>query len=161
MGFLLIATVIFVLASWADLDERKYKFRSALRPFTINAIIIGVSAAAIMLIVYLDSFNSYAKARANYDRVIAQYGQAVSVYGDKAILDMRKVGDTWTDFRFQGYQDKMASFITELRDTVTAYNTLVVEKRVWAKNFFFGWYIVPADADMKLIDIVNTIPVQK
>jgi hypothetical protein len=161
MGFLLFAFLAILFIIWGNLGDKEYNVKRAIKPCLAGSAMAMVFYIVIATALYLTSFDSYAKARATYDKVGAQYGQAVTIYANKATIDVRKVGDTYTDLRFQGYQESMSKLIIDLRDTISRYNASVIEKRVWAKSFFFGWYIVEADPDMKLIDIINTIPEQK
>lgn len=161
MGLLLIAFLAILFVIWGNLGEKDYNIKKAIRPCIAGSAAVVVLYLIVAVVMYLVSFDSYAKARAVYDKVGAQYGQAITIYTNKATIDVRKVGDTYTDFRFQGYQQSLAELITDLRTMVSWYNSVVIQKRVWGKSFFFGWYIVEADPDMKLIDIINTIPEQK
>jgi hypothetical protein len=159
MGLLLCAIFIAIVVIWGNVDEdySKRSLRCALAGVISTFMLYGVGAITINLVTYGD----YAKARAGYDSVLAQYGQAIKIYENKAVLDVKVVGDTWTDFRYQGYQGNMAQMITDLRNQVASYNSYLVSRRMWGRNFFVGWYITSPDKDMKTIDIINTLPAQK
>ena len=166
MGILLIILVLLVIvgmivlgSTWNYYETRgvKYCARKILGHMFIwtgfLAIIYGVVAIASLM----GSYNSYLNTRAYYDNIIAQYKGAITLYKDEAVaLDMEKaVKHTLTDLRFQGYQEKMGDFVLDLRKAVTRYNSTIIKKRLIKKNFFYGWYIIPPDDDMKTIDIIS------
>lgn len=162
MGLLLCLFVAIIIVWWAWIGDNDYEItKKVIRRSIAGTVTVIFFYLGIVIVAYLISFDAYATARAQYDKICAQYGQAVTVYGDKAVLDVRKAGDSWTDFRYQGYQQNMAAMITDLREVVSRYNTTIIKKRTWARNFFVGWYVVLPDTDMKTIDIINTLPAQK
>ena len=91
------------------------------------------------------------------DNLLAQYKGAIVLYEDKAIaIDMGSaVKHALTDLRYQGYQSKMGDFVLDLRKSITEYNSTVIRKRLMKKNFFYNWYIIPPDPDMKTVDIIS------
>lgn len=162
MGLLICAIVVMFITIWSNLASEDYEWVEKSK----RAVLAGIASVFVVygivaIIINLTTYSDYAKARANYDSVLAQYGQAVKVYENKAVLDVKAIGDTWTDFRFQGYQENMSKMITDLRGSVADYNRYLISRRAWGKNFFVGWYMVMPDKDMKTIDIVNTLPTQK
>jgi hypothetical protein len=60
-----------------------------------------------------------------------------------------------TDFKYQGYQENLAKFITTLRYKVVDYNETIVSKRVMERNWFFNWIIVAPDDDMKILKMIS------
>jgi len=165
MGLLIIIFILTCLICWGIVGDNVNNagswlsaFRKCKGSMTVTFVLMGVLYGAIVLLIYMLSFDSYSRSRAQYDRVVAQYGQAVVIYQNKATIDVKKVGDTFTDLRFQGYQEKMSEFIADLRKTVTEYNNTIITKKVWSRNFMVGGYIVQTDPDMKLIDMINTVP---
>jgi hypothetical protein len=121
------------------------------------AIAIFAMYGFVTVLCITGSYDTYLDARAYYDNVIAQYKGAITLYEDKAVsLDMEKaVKHALTDLRFQGYQNKMGDFVMDLRKAITDYNKTIIKKRIMDKNFFYGWYVIPPDPDMKTIDIIS------
>lgn len=161
MGLLLCALVVLLLVIWGNLGEKDYELKKAIRPILSGMTFVSIVYGVVAIIINLFTYGDYAKARANYDSVLSQYGQAITIYENKAVLDVKVVGDTWTDFRYQGYQGNLAQMIIDLRNQVASYNSYLISRKTWGKNYFVGWYLVMPDKDMKTIDIINTLPAQK
>lgn len=100
------------------------------------------------------SFSNYSEMRAQYDATITQYRGAVTIYSDRADLDIKKAA--FTDFVYKGYQENIAGFVKDLRREVLRYNRSLVKKRIWGGNWFYGWFIIVPDSDMKIINILET-----
>lgn len=161
MGLLLCALVAMLVVVWGNLGEKEYKFKRAVRPALAGVAFVFIVYGIVAVIINICTYSHYAKARANYDSVLSQYGQAITIYENKAVLDVKIVGDTLTDLRYQSYQGNMAQMITDLRNQVASYNSYLISRKTWGRNFFVGWYLVMPDKDMKTIDIINTVPKQK
>lgn len=150
MGLILIGLFIVNLLAFAiamsesNRDDGKTVFKW-LSP--IFSTIILCAAGLTMW----TSYTTYVELRATYDATIEQYATSVEMYGDKAVIDVSSAA--WTDFKYQGYQKNIASFITSLRTEVATYNKALIRKRKFSENWFFGWLIVPPDADMKIISM--------
>ncbi len=98
-----------------------------------------------------DSYDGYLNLRADYEGVVAQYGQAIVMYEDKAIITINE--KTFTDLRYQGYQQQLGQFISGLRITVVEYNRSYIKKSINEKNIIWGWMIFGPDEDMKLLQL--------
>ena len=159
LGILIVISVVVFSITWSEYDNRKIssRIRISIPRIAVWVIVTSAIYGFFAMISIVNSYDSYLDARAYYDNVIAQYKGAITLYEDKAVaLDMEKaVKDALTDLRFQGYQSKMGDFIMDLRKTITAYNKCVIKKGIMDKNFFYGWYIIPPDKDMKTIDIIS------
>lgn len=112
----------------------------------------AISSIVIIFIVGI-SYVTYLDIRAQYDAVISQYKGAVTMYADYASLDMEKA--TFTDFKYQGYQENVAKVIVDLRREIVYYNKVLIKKRIMDKNPVFSWLIIAPDEDMKIINIVE------
>jgi hypothetical protein len=117
------------------------------------AIICGVISSIVIIFVVGTSYITYLDTRAQYDAVITQYKGAVTMYADYASLDMEKA--TFTDFKYQGYQENIAKVIVDLRKEIISYNKTIIKKRIMNKNPVFSWLIIVPDKDMKIINIVE------
>lgn len=159
LGILVVISVIVFSVTWSEYDNRKIssRIRISIPRIAVWVIVTSAIYGFFAMISIVNSYDSYLDARAYYDNVIAQYKGAITLYEDKAVaLDMEKAAKhALTDLRFQGYQSKMGDFIMDLRKTITAYNKCVIKKGIMDKNFFYGWYIIPPDRDMKTIDIIS------
>ena len=121
---------------------------------TVGAITAtSVISCIIIAIIVTGSYISYLDTRAQYDATIKQYKGAVTMYADYASLDMEKA--TFTDFKYQGYQENVAGVIIDLRREIVKYNEILIKKRILNKNIFFNWLIIAPDKDMKIINIVE------
>lgn len=123
------------------------------RNTTFAAIFTNAISAVVIIITIVASYVSYLDIRAQYDAVINQYKGAVTVYADYATLDMGKA--TFTDFKYQGYQENISKIVVDLRNEIIAYNKVLIKKRILDKNLFFSWLIIAPDKDMKIINIVE------
>jgi hypothetical protein len=162
MGIFLIAwVIILIIAVIVGLYHKDvhYKFFcSSTAIFSaVWAGVIMIFYGIISLVIIAESYNNYLNARAYYDNLLAQHRAAIVMYEDKAVaIDMEKAArGALTDLRFQGYQEKMASFIMDLRSNIIWYNKMVIKKNYMKKNFFYNWYIVAPDPDMKPVNIVE------
>jgi hypothetical protein len=159
LGMLLIICTVASLVSLSSYDQGpiKYRLSRAMPVTTVWAIVISVIYGLVAIVSLMGSYSSYLDTRAYYDNLISQYKGAITLYEDKAVsLDMEKaVSHGLTDMRYQGYQNKMGDFIMDLRKSITNYNSTIIKKRLLKKNFFYGWYIIPPDPDMRLIDIMS------
>jgi hypothetical protein len=151
MGFtfilLLLVNVIAYLISCIDNEtwsDRKNVLKWLCPIFSTLALILcGV--------VIWHSYTTYVELRATYNATIEQYATSVEMYGDKAVIDVERAA--LTDFKYQGYQINIAAFIKDLRGKLATYNSAFVSKKEYKKNWFFGWLIIPPDADMKIMSM--------
>ena len=142
--FLLIAICAIIVFSTYVNDPKN----------TVGSITVtSVISCVITAIIITSSYISYLDTRAQYDAVINQYKGAVTMYTDYASLDMEKA--TFTDFKYQGYQENVAGVIIDLRKEIVKYNKVLIKKRLMDKNPFFSWLIIAPDKDMKIINIVE------
>jgi hypothetical protein len=112
--------------------------------------LILLSLTAMPIIVgYVESYESYAKMKAFYEETVNQYRTSITMYEDKAVLDFDE--ESFTDFKYQGYQENISSLIKDLRREVANYNNLYTRKQVVSKNWLYGAIIVTPDEDMKLL----------
>lgn len=108
---------------------------------------------AICLVIIWLSWGTYTDLRAQYDATVNQYKSAVTMYEDRADLDIEKAA--FTDFKYKGYQENIAGFVKDLRREVVMYNKSFVKKRIYDRNWFFGWLIIGPDDDMKIINMLE------
>ncbi len=99
------------------------------------------------------SYKTYLDARAFYSATKEQYASAITVYKDHATIDVQSIA--WTDLKYQGYQNEVASFIKDLREKVTEYNETIVKKKVFKSNILFNWLVIAPDPDMVVIKLLN------
>jgi archaellum component FlaF (FlaF/FlaG flagellin family) len=117
----------------------------------ISAVICAVIMCIIFGIVWGTSYSTYLDMRASYDTVVTQYRDSVTMYENKAILNVKQA--SFTDFKYEGYQSNISDFIKSLRKQVVIYNRTFIKKRAMKKNIILNWCIVGADNDMKLIGL--------
>ena len=150
MGFtfitLLLANAIALLIACFDPTwEARLKVFKWLAPIFSVIVICGNG------IVIWCSYTAYVDLRATYDATIEQYATSIEMYGDKAVINVERAA--LTDFKYQGYQANISSFIVSLRSELTSYNRQFVSKKEYHKNWFFGRLIIPPDNDMKIISM--------
>ena len=115
----------------------------------ISAIVCAAIMACIFAVPWGISYSTYVGSRTFYDITREQYSSAIVIYEDAAVIDMGQAA--FTDLKYQGYQDNVASFIRDMRYSIAVYNRNVQSKRIMKKNPMFSWLIVSPDEDMKLI----------
>lgn len=120
----------------------------------LTGSIVSIAIATILICIMLGfSYASYVVIRTQYDATLMQYKGAITMYGNRAHIDVEKAA--LVDFRYKGYQNNMAGFIKSLRREIVKYNKELISKRVMAKNFMFSWLIIAPDKDMKIINMVE------
>jgi hypothetical protein len=97
----------------------------------------------------IESYSSYLEMRSTYETVVNQYRDSIDMYEDKVVINVDE--ESFTDFKYQGYQESISSMIKDLRQVVTKYNKLYVEKNILKDNIFVGALIFEPDNDMKLL----------
>lgn len=99
-------------------------------------------------LVMLTSYVSYLDCRSFYDSSYKQYKNQITLYQEKSKIDT-KIEGTYTDLKYQKYQDAMSEKITTFTEKVTSYNESIIKKREMKKNKFISWLIIGPDDDMK------------
>jgi hypothetical protein len=89
--------------------------------------------------------------RSTYETVVNQYRDSIDMYEDKVVINVDE--ESFTDFKYQGYQENISSMIKDLQQVVTKYNKLYVEKNILKDNIFIGALIFEPDKDMKLLKL--------
>lgn len=149
----LIGLVLLIIGCVIErLVDGPYKFINAIKVAVI-VLLVGVIVNIVAMCV---SYGTYVKSRSAYDSIIAQHRGAIELYNDKAVLNLSKTSmASMTDFKYEGYQNNMADFISSLRNSVIRYNETIITKRILHKNIFFKWIIVLPDQDMLPINIID------
>ena len=142
LAFLVILLVIILMT-----------FKNDPKNVTFAATVCGTLSGITIVLIIGISYVTYLDIRAQYDTVINQYKGAVTMYADYASLDMEKA--TFTDFKYQGYQENISKVIVDLRREIVYYNKVLIKKRIMDKNPVFSWLIIAPDKDMKIINIVE------
>lgn len=112
------------------------------------AITCSVMLALVVSIGLGVSYKNYLRARTFYSAGYEQFTTAIDMYESKANIDMQKA---FTDSKYRGYQESMASLIEVLRRKVVKYNKIIIGKQIMASNWFFSWFIIESDPDMVII----------
>ena len=145
---LLIISIVSWWVFWY-LDSRwtSVRYETPLFISAFGAIIFSI----VILIWSIISYTDYVDMRADWDVVVKQYKQSVTVYSDKAVLSLND--SSLTDFKYQGYQDNLARFVLDMRWRVSEYNEAYVTATVLKKNPLCSWFISAPDPDMKIIEL--------
>jgi len=128
------------------------RFKNAVTGFIISVLVLGSISTAFIV---GSSYSSYLDNRAFYDATIEQYRGAVEMYKDYAVIDMDKTREAFTDFKYQGYQKQIASMIFTLQRRIVKYNRVFIKKKRMVNSWFFNWYIITNDPDMKIIRMIE------
>jgi hypothetical protein len=150
-SILVAAAITFI----SIMDEYDKSFKKCVLYSRVSLAITFFVGIVMHIVLVSSSYNTYVDARAKYDAIITQYRQAVTMYGDRASIDINRA--TFTDFAYQGYQENIGKMIIDLREEVTKYNKTIISKRTYKKNIFFRALIVPPDDDMKIINLTGEI----
>ena len=123
----------------------------------IHDALNGAGVLMIFLIIFvvifgviaMDSYGNTVGMHKTYYGTLEQHRDAIEIYGDKAVVT---IDNSMTDFKYQGYQDNMASFIKDLRKEITTYNKTLVGKRFLKKNIIIGW-LINYDKNLPLLEL--------
>ena len=148
MGFLLICLAVAIVIGAISFLGNDYKIKAGL----IGTGVMVLLCSIVCLCIWGCSYGSYVDNRTFFDATREQYANAVQMYRDYALLDLKGAAAiAFTDLKYQGYQENMAKFINDLKRQVVNYNEAIVSKRVMKRNFIFKWMIIAPDNDMKII----------
>ena len=145
-GIVLLLFALFKFSKNNRWGERPYGYLAA-------GWFIGGILLLLCLIITPKSYMSYIQARSFYDATNTQYKESISMYADRAVLKVSE--DTFTDLKYQGYQENIAKLITDLRSKVVWYNDVIIQKRILNKSIAFDWLIITPDDDMKIITMLE------
>jgi len=158
MGLALAFLLASLLIGWIAYNIAKasppsaHPFKVAITAIYVCICLFGTVGTAIVV---GDSYNSYLGNRAFYDATIEQYRGAVEMYKDYAVIDMSKTRSVFTDFKYQGYQQEISKMILDLRRKIVSYNRSFMLKKIKNASWFFNWYIITNDPDMKIIRMIE------
>jgi hypothetical protein len=113
-----------------------------------SCLISGLALGCFIIIPWAVSYSTYLGMKSFYEATYEQYFNAIEIYQDRAVIDTTVA---FTDFKYQGYQDNISGYITDLRDKSIWYNELYIKKETMNNNIFFSWYIIPPSENMKLM----------
>ena len=142
----IISVIILLMYLFCDPKYRKVNMIGV-------SIICTIMGSALIIAPLSRSYTTYLGIKADYYGVVAQYGNAIDIYADKAIINIDKI--SFTDFKYQGYQKEMADLIKDLRYKIVRYNARYIKKKTMDKNWIFSWIIIPPDSGMKLLQMVK------
>lgn len=145
---LFIAVLVYFCCRWDNCNHGDSLIGAGIGAF-VSSVIVGLILVTSIGV----SYGTYINIRTKYDATITQYKEAVTMYKGHATIDVKKAA--FTDLKYQGYQENMASFIKNLRREVTSYNEELISKRIMKKNWFFGWLVIAPDKDMKVLNMSN------
>lgn len=149
----IIALIVLVpFSAWAaySVTERENDKKGFAKAW---GTVIAVAISAIWIVSLWGSYNTYLDSRAFFSATKEQYRSALTVYKDHATIDIKAA--SFTDFKYQGYQEQIAGFVTTLRKRVTKYNETIIKKRAMKSNFLFEHTIVAPDEDMVPINLLE------
>lgn len=144
-GIILAIGIFFALKALFDGPEMAGAF------VVIACLTLFFDVVPGFVLPYVNSYQSYLEMKSFYEATVSQYRDAIEMYEEKAVFRINKV--SFTDLRYQGYQENMSKFITDLRDKVARYNEVFVKKKIMSDNIFIGAYIIGPDEDMKIIKL--------
>ncbi len=116
----------------------------------IGSLIASIIMILLIITPILISYTSYLNMKAFYESTYEQYSESIEIYQDKAIIDTEVA---FTDFKYQGYQDNISSYVRDFRNKMIWYNELYIKKTAMNQNIFVNWLIIPPDENMKLMQM--------
>jgi hypothetical protein len=122
--------------------------------YFLGLVLCGIFLAIALtpvIVPTIESYSSYLEMRSTYETVVNQYRDSIDMYEDKVVINVDE--ESFTDFKYQGYQENISSMIKDLQQVVTKYNKLYVEKNILKDNIFIGALIFEPDKDMKLLKL--------
>lgn len=148
-SLMLVAGIVLVVKFGKHIGDYYNNRKGNIAGLGIFFIIFSSLMVIVCSITAIDSYDNYADMKAFWKITNEQYSEAIEMYVDKAVLKIDV--DTFTDFRYQGYQENIASLIKDLRKHVVWYNQNFVTKKIYKDNILISWLIFVPDDDMKLI----------
>jgi len=167
MGILLICIFIGIVifmcvfmncrfSAYSRVNSFKESLKECKAAIFVVPFVMILIWATFYIIVMSISYSSYLEDRAYIDGLIAQYRGAVEMFENKATVKLSEISnEALTDFKYSGFQQKIAELIVDLRKGISKYNKSIVQKRTMKNNFFLSWYIVQPDPDMVVINIID------
>ena len=149
---LVVGVITFCFSKYLEDNEWGKAIKHALIGIVIATFALGSISAAIVV---GNSYDSYLENRAFYDATVEQYRGTVEMYKDYAVIDMSKTRSVFTDFKYQGYQQEISKMILDLRRKIVSYNRSFMLKKIKNASWFFNWYIITNDPDMKIIRMIE------
>lgn len=149
---LVTGSIVFCFSKYDSENEYGRAIKHASIGISIAILALGTTTTAFIV---GDSYDSYLENRAFYDATIEQYRGAVVMYKNYALIDINKTRAAFTDFKYQGYQQEMANMIRSLQNKIVKYNHSFILKKVKNASWFFNWYIIANDPDMKIIRMLE------
>lgn len=117
----------------------------------LNTFLIGIIFSIPLMIISGVSYSNYIEMKSVYEGVVSQYRDSIDIYENKAVVHIS--GNSFTDFKYKGYQENIADLIKDLRQQITTYNKVFIKKNILADNIIWGTLIFEPDKDMKLLQI--------
>lgn len=112
-----------------------------------STIILGFVCCLIWGVSY-DTYLDLHKYRASFE----VRATTVSFYSEKGVAEFNVVpGKEITDLKYNNYQHTVGELIRDLRNTVEAYNRILVSKQQIKSTLMWSWMIIGPDEDMKPI----------
>lgn len=140
--------VILLIAFGIVLLIFEYNEGGKLEKIICSCLLSGTFLGCFIIIPWAISYTTYLNMKSFYEATYEQYFNAIEIYQDRAVIDTTVA---FTDFKYQGYQDNISGYITDLRNKSIWYNEVYIKKETMNNNIFFSWYIIPPSENMKLM----------
>lgn len=128
------------------------------------AAIIGFCICLVISVIIMAFVwgQSYCNSVTMQERLISlkQYTHTVEVYSRRAVAEFKHGSSNspeLTDLKYQNYQNQIGEMITDLRDEINEYNTMLVSKSLMGKNWFWNWCIIPAPEGSIILNMSDYI----
>ena len=141
-----VGVITYLSYAWTERDEHKKS------NMYCGLVISGVFAAAIIVITWAVSYNTYIDLRKKLS-VVEQYKESIELYADKGVQEFKPgalSSKEFTDLKYNNYQTQIGQMIRDMRDTIVAYNKGYTSKRVMKDGVVYNWLIYLPD-DLKPI----------
>jgi hypothetical protein len=123
------------------------KLVGMLQGVMVSTVILGL----VCCLMWAVSYNTYLDLH-RYRASFELHTTAISFYSEKGVQEFNGVpGKEITDLKYNNYQHTMGELIRDLRNTVDAYNRILVSKRQIKSTLMWSWMIVSPDDDMQPI----------
>jgi len=142
MGLILLFIVITIVGSLYIYKATNYDKAASID----CAVILFVTFSIITTVVVLTSWRSYIELKQT-EITIQQYKEAISLYVDKAKLDITD-SKVLTDLKYNEYQNSLGRLIMDYRNAINEYNEKLVRLRILNNNIMLNWLIIGPDPDM-------------
>jgi len=142
MGLILLFIVVTIVASLYTYNTTNHDKTASITCATVLIVVFSI----ITTLIVSASWAGYIELKQT-EATIQQYKEAISLYVDKAKLDITDP-KVLTDLKYNEYQNSLGRLIMDYRNAVNEYNKNLISRQILNNNIMLNWLIIGPDPDM-------------